>query len=135
MARILFIDDDEGFRKGLTRYLIKKGHSVTSIPDFRKVCENIDPRRFDIIFLDLCFPDISGSEIFSLLHLVQGKEDFEIIKPPPVVVITGYPQNLIEDKLLALKVFECLIKPVSCEEIDRVIDRVMDEDINSKFKT
>jgi len=124
MARILFIDDDDGFRNALTRHLIRKGHTVTSIGDYNKVREKLDVRQFDIVLLDFCFPDTSGSEIFSLLHLVQGENDFEIVNPPNVVLITGHPKEFIEDKLLVLKATRCLVKPVTKEEIDRVISEL-----------
>jgi CheY-like chemotaxis protein len=123
MARILIVDDDEGIRKALGRHLTRHGHEVKAVSDFTYVRETIDARLFDIAFLDFLMPIMDGKDVCATLRIAQKENDFELVEPPPIVLMTGYPELLEKDA--ARPIDQCvqyrLNKPFTLEEVDQAL--------------
>lgn len=124
MARILIVDDEAGLRRVLGRHFRRQGHQVTEVEDFTAVREEIDARHFDIAFLDICMPRMNGPDVCAALRIAQKPDGFELVNPPPIVLMTGHPDLLSIDfiKRLGGRINCCLIKPFSLEEADEVLE-------------
>ena len=85
--RLLYIDDDEGFARLLSRNLDRMGYEVTLAANGRSGLETLAGQRFDIIALDHYMPGMSGEE--TLAHIV-GQPDH-----PPVVYLTASDECLV----------------------------------------
>jgi DNA-binding response OmpR family regulator len=130
MARILIVDDEDGIRRILERHFRSCGHEVTALDDFSRARERIDARDYDIAFLDLCMPVMNGGDVCATLRIAQKEDGFDLVEPPPIVIMTGYPELLEKDpiRLIDKRVQCCLFKPFSLREIDEVMACCLDSD-------
>lgn len=57
-ARILLVDDDEGFRYAAAKALRKGGFEVVDVPDYRGALEALDANQpVDVLVTDIVMPD------------------------------------------------------------------------------
>jgi CheY-like chemotaxis protein len=73
--RILVIDDEYGFREALSSNLTEKYEAV--VTDVDSGCDAVERLKsgeaFDLIFLDLIMPDMSGTETYVELKKIDTK--------------------------------------------------------------
>lgn len=67
-TRILVVDDEEGMRYLLKRYLESKGMTVTSVGDGAQALAVLRAERFDLVLLDLGLPKVGGFEVLRTLR-------------------------------------------------------------------
>ena len=112
--KILFADDERELIEPLQDLLVKRGHSVDLAFDGLKALELIDQNNYEIAFLDLSLPEVTGLEIVE--HIQKKKPAIK------TVMITGYP--LMKDFLVnAIGADEYLSKPFSFEEVEALIKK------------
>ncbi|HOY63615.1 MAG TPA: response regulator, partial [bacterium] len=61
--RILVVDDSAVIRKMLEEILVAEGFSVTAAPDGIEGLEAVRSGGFDLMFLDIDMPSISGLQV------------------------------------------------------------------------
>lgn len=111
--RLLVIDDDLGIRKLFATCFEKAGFQFLTVEDAKNVDAALQSGPFDLIFLDLQLPDAGGDEVF-----------FEIRKrlpEIPVVIITGYPDSAMLDRILETGPITVLKKPLSLSQIHQTV--------------
>jgi len=113
---ILIVDDDSTVRDVLREIVEKQGYSVITAESGKVALEEIGRRHFDLIFLDLKLPDISGPEILSA---VKDKAKDVII-----VVITGYADEPIAIEAMSLGPLLLVRKPFREKDIQEVFNIV-----------
>lgn len=106
-ARMLVVDDHEGNRKLLGAYLKELGHAVTLAGDGEEALDLIHSQDFDLIFLDVMMPKISGYRVLEDL-----KADPKL-REIPVLMTSG-----VEDRDSAATCIETgaddyLLKPLN----------------------
>ncbi len=79
--RILIVDDDEEFCEEMSEILNDEGYCVEQLFEGAKVNGLLRENKYDLVFLDMKMPGISGFEVLKRL-----KEDKVATK---VIVITG----------------------------------------------
>ena len=79
-AHILVVDDDEGIRSLVKKYLNEKKYLVTTADDGENASEKIKVIKFDLIILDIMMPGKSGLDFL--------KEHKENINTPNFLVGT-----------------------------------------------
>jgi two-component system, OmpR family, response regulator len=57
---ILIVEDDDGVRVALQRWLAADGFQVTTLGDGRRVKELLAQERIDLAIIDICLPDTDG---------------------------------------------------------------------------
>jgi CheY-like chemotaxis protein len=62
--RILVVDDEAPIREALSRFLDKSGHEVVAVDSGSGALAAVRDELFDVIFLDIRMPDISGQNVF-----------------------------------------------------------------------
>jgi DNA-binding NtrC family response regulator len=107
---ILIIDDDTAILRTFTKIFQRKGFCVTVAEKGKEAIEKIIRNHFDVALIDLCLPDMEGTELFPVIYRTSPNT----VK----IMLTGkmLMQNSIEgaDALLG--------KPITPDELLSVID-------------
>ena len=113
---ILVVDDDPLTCELFAEQLSDLGHTVSTVLNGAAALKEIEENHFDLIFLDIFMPDISGVEVFKHIKHLDSQAK--------VVIVTGYPDQHLVQTALAEGPLVMLSKPVSMEDIERVLDLV-----------
>src|SRR5919108_4584461 len=90
---VLVVDDDESLQNLFKLFLKKIGFSRVVVGTVREALTAIDKQKFDLIFLDLKLPDGPADDVYDAAKKKQPH--------CPIVVITGYPDSEMLDRILA----------------------------------
>jgi len=116
---IIVVDDDPSVRGVVVRALKAEGFDVRAASSGIEALIAIEKRRFDMMFLDIKMPGMSGFQVLSEMNK----------KHPDTVVVmltasTGLsPQELANQK----EAFAYLTKPCNLNEVTRVAHQVLDD--------
>ena len=83
VAKVLIIDDDHAFSAVLSETLESFRHEVQEAENSVKAFELLHTVNFDLIFLDLTLPDVSGLEV------LRGIRADKKIRHLPVIILTA----------------------------------------------
>ncbi len=117
MAQILIIDDDREICRFLSRWVEKMGHTAAVAHTLQHGLEECRAGLYDLILLDLEFPEGNGLEILS--DLLQSPS------APEVIIVTG--TGSVGGAELAFKygAWDYVQKPVDFHEISLPIARAL----------
>jgi len=59
----LIVDDDPGIRQLMQDAVVDHGYKAVAVDSGEKAMEELERQRFDLIFLDLVLPRLSGVEV------------------------------------------------------------------------
>jgi len=101
--RILVADDDAATRHGISRLLENAGFEVSEAADGIAALKAIQEKQFDLVFLDIWMPDLSGLEVLARIRMGTNR--------PKVIVTTS--DSTSETLLRAVKeqAYDYLSKP------------------------
>jgi DNA-binding response OmpR family regulator len=68
-AAILVVDDEEGIRYFLERFLTREGYQVVTAPSGEAALARLASAEFDVVLLDLKMKGISGLDVLADLHV------------------------------------------------------------------
>ena len=122
---IVIVDDDPGFCKTMSDILRNKGFDVTMLSksdDWENWSDNFRANG-KIILLDIRLNGISGLDILQKIKKRYPDQ--------PVIMITGYPDEMVSLKDEALKVsaYPCLRKPLQIEELIHTINEMKHKEL------
>ena len=128
-AHILVVDDDEGIRFLVKKYLNEKNYLVTTAENAENAAEKIKIIKFDLIVLDIMMPGKSGLDFL--------KENKKNIKTPIILLTArGEPGERIEG--LEMGADDYLPKPFEPKELDlrirNIIDKTKEKDLKKLIK-
>ena len=115
--KVLIVDDSGINIKVAKKMLEHLGLEVDSVMSGEECLEKISSVTYDIIFMDIMMPEMDGLETFAKL---REREEFRV----PVVTLTADAVTGAKEKYLSLGFFDYLSKPVSLEDLKRVIEKV-----------
>ncbi|MBL0713649.1 MAG: response regulator, partial [Desulfosarcina sp.] len=123
--RILFVDD-EPFQVDLaTQMLGRMGYRVTvftrsdeALAAFREA-----PDRFDLVITDMTMPHLTGDRL--------ARELMAIRPDLPIILCTGYSEQVSEEKAVAMGIQGFAMKPLIMAELNKLIRRVLDRRASS----
>src|SRR3954454_23088290 len=92
------LDDEDGFRRALTRLLSSHGFQVVGFASGAELLAETRRRRFDCLLLDLYMPGMTGLDVLAELRWNPD--------PTPAIVITGHDDPDLVKRAIALKAFE-----------------------------
>lgn len=116
---VLIVDDDNVFRKSVSQALERRGHSVTSAGAGTEAMRMAADARFDVAFVDMKMPGMSGIELVQeLRHIQPGLR---------TVILTGH--GSIPGAVEAIKTgaWHYLTKPCEVDNMEAVIRRAYKE--------
>ncbi|MGC9194150.1 MAG: sigma-54-dependent transcriptional regulator [Syntrophobacteraceae bacterium] len=113
MEKILVVDDEDFIRQNLDRILREEGYRTAGAKDGEQALEFLKDASFDLVFLDLRLPDISGIEILKKIK----ESDPDLL----VIVMTGYAS--VESAVEALKcgAYDYIKKPFKADVIKLIV--------------
>ena len=118
LAHILVVDDDEGIRSLVKKYLNEKKYFVTTAHTAENASEKIKVIKFDLIILDIMMPGKSGLDFL--------KEHKEYINTPIILLTAkGEPNERIEG--LEVGADDYLPKPFEPKELDLRIKNIINK--------
>jgi two-component system phosphate regulon response regulator OmpR len=105
---ILVVDDDQGIRDALARYLQKNGFRVTTAVDAASARASMRGLEFDVVILDITMPGESGLDL---------ARDLKSISTIPICMLTARaePEDRIEG--LEVGVDDYVAKPFEPREL------------------
>lgn len=104
MARILIVDDNCDAGEGLAKVFGQAGHEVNCVPNGRQALLDVLQRTPDVVLLDLMMPDMDGPSFLQVVRLYLHMHAL------PVVVLTGFTESPMIERVLHLKVSSVLTK-------------------------
>ena len=107
-AHILVVDDDDGIRSLVKKYLNENNYLVTSAQNGEDASNKIKIIKFDLIILDIMMPGMSGLEFIQ-----QYKKKFET----PIILLTA--KGEADDRVEGLEIGadDYLPKPFEPKEL------------------
>tara|TARA_B100001057_G_scaffold490220_1_gene578042 strand:+ start:401 stop:1078 length:678 start_codon:yes stop_codon:yes gene_type:complete len=125
IAHILIVDDDEGIRSLLKKYLNEKKYLVTTANTAEDASKKIEIIKFDLIILDIMMPGKSGLDFL---------EEFKKTINTPVILLTakGEPSERIEG--LEMGADDYLPKPFEPKELDLRIKNIINKTKQNNLK-
>lgn len=113
MARILVLDDDNVFRKTLSRALAARGHEVTAAESGAEAGRLASLKVFDAAIIDMMMPGMNGFEALQAIRMAQPGT--------ACVILTGYGSIADAVKAMRLGGYNYLTKPCSIDDIEEVL--------------
>jgi len=110
---ILVVDDDEGLQNLFKLFLRKIGFSRVVVGTVKEALASIEKQKFDLIFLDLNLPDGPADEVYDLAKDLQPD--------CPIIIITGYPDSAMLDRILSKGPVTVLKKPLKVEQLKETV--------------
>ena len=107
---ILVVDDEDGIRQALDRFLTRQGYRVTQAPDAAAALAAIEGVHPQAMLCDIRMPNMSGVEL--LPKALAADTDLAVI----MLTAIDEPRTAIE--CLKLGAYDYLIKPVDLEELE-----------------
>ena len=118
IAHILVVDDDDGIRSLVKKYLNENKFLVTSADSAEDASEKIKIIKFDLIILDIMMPGKSGLEF---------KEDHKNKLETPIVLLTAKGEAYERIKGLESGADEYLAKPFEPKELLLRIQNILNK--------
>lgn len=118
---IMLVDDEKPITNMLKRLLSRMGYRVSAFNDADQAIDFYisQPEAFDLIITDMTMPGMSGEELTRRIR----ETDQQI----PIIIQTGFSEDLDIDRLQSLGVGAVLKKPVLEMELAQCIRKVIDE--------
>ena len=110
---VLVVDDDESLQNLFRVFLKKIGFSRVVVGTVKEALAALNKQKFDLIFLDLKLPDGPADDVYDAARKEQA--DCQI------VIITGYPDSEMLDRILAKGPITVLKKPLDAAQLQQTV--------------
>lgn len=117
---ILVVDDESSLRLTLSLLLQKGGYSVITASDGREALSRLQDRSYDLMFMDLNMPGMSGIDLLVEVHRQKPKL--------PVLILTAHGTLETAIQAVRLGARDYLIKPAEPEFILARMAEILNED-------
>jgi len=118
-GRILFVDDEELLEELGKDMLEKLGYTVSSFTDPFKAIEHFkaQPEIFDAIISDINMPELTGIQL--------SREMLNIRADIPIILTTGFSEDITPEELSAMGVFDMLMKPLTIHDLAGAVQKAI----------
>ena len=118
-SRILIVDDEQGIREQITRWLNYEGYRTEQAANAKEALALVRKMNFDVILLDLKLPDMDGFALLEKLH-----KDYPDIC---VIILTAFGTEDSPAKARAAGAFDFFSKPIHFESLIHRIDTASEQ--------
>ncbi len=108
-GRVLIIDDEISLRQTMARILQRGGYEVTTAANGKEGLAMVSEHPFDLLYLDIRMPDISGLELLQTIHAKFPEL--------PVVLFTAQPDVNSAVEALRRGATDYLLKPLKPQTV------------------
>jgi CheY-like chemotaxis protein len=112
---VLVVDDDLGLQDLFRTFLKELGFSRVVVGTATEAIKSLRKQKFDLMFLDLQLPDAPGDQVYKTAKQIDPDLN--------VIVITGYPNSEILDRIFQVSPVTVLKKPLKVERLSNLIRR------------
>ena len=116
MANILYVDDEPAIGLILQDTLEHMGHSAIGASNVPEALAALSRGAIDLIISDYKMPGLSGLEFLELLR-EQGRDI-------PLIMLTGFGDDVLTNGKVPAGIDRVLSKPVSCDDLRKAIFEV-----------
>ena len=110
---VLVVDDDLGVQDLFRTFLKQIGFSRVVVGTATEAIKSLQKQKFDLMFLDLLLPDAPGDQVYKTAKQIDPDLN--------VIVITGYPDSEILDRILQVSPVTVLKKPLKVEQLYQTV--------------
>jgi two-component system CheB/CheR fusion protein len=119
-ASILIVEDDADSGEAISCFLRQKGYRVDTSPSGKHALAAIINDPPDLIVLDLVLPEMDGASLLEVLR------SYLRLQAMPVVVLTGFPDSQMVERVRHLKVNAILTKAkASFDDVLRAVEEAL----------
>jgi len=118
--RVLLVDDEEALVRMLEELLCLLGYTVVAVTSSQQALELVagEPDRFDLVITDQGMPKMKGTKLAQEIHSLRPDL--------PIILCTGFSENLTESNARKNGIRKILMKPVTMKEISSSIREALD---------
>ncbi len=118
---ILIVDDEKEIIEIEREMLEYLGYKVTSRTSSIEALEafRAAPGSFDLVITDMTMPNMSGDKLSA--ELIKIRPDI------PILLCTGFSENISEKKAASLGIKGFLLKPIAMNDLSQEIRKVLDK--------
>lgn len=118
---MLFVDDEEALANLGKQSLEHLGYKVTVTTSSPEALElfRAEPDKFDLVITDMTMPGMTGDKL--------AEEMIKIRPEIPIILCTGYSEQISEEKAKVLGFKAFVTKPLIIEDLASTVRRVLDE--------
>jgi signal transduction histidine kinase len=117
--RILVADDEPDIVLSLCDRLASLGHEVTSAYDGQAALTVLEAKPFDLVFLDVAMPKLSGIEV--LKRIKQRRPDL------PVIILTAYGTIRLAVEAMKEGAVDFITKPFQPSQLESVVTKALEQ--------
>ena len=110
---VLVVDDDPGIQELFKTFLKEIGFSRVVVGTANEAISRLRKQKFDLMFLDLQLPDAPGDQVYKTAKQIDPGLN--------VIVITGYPDSEVLDRILQISPVTVLKKPLRIEQLNQTV--------------
>jgi CheY-like chemotaxis protein len=121
-VRVLLVDDDEMSRVAGRELLRKAGYLVSTASDGREALQQLAGEGFDLVLMDIQMPVMDGIEA---TRAIRSAPELIHAATIPIIAMTAYAMSGDREKFLAAGMDDYIAKPVSIQELRKVMERVL----------
>lgn len=125
MGQILFIDDDTDSLAMYVKAVSLAGHQADIASSVMEGWDLIQKKSYDLIFVDLNIPGMSGLELLEKVNKDTKTKDI------PVIVISAMPESSMVGDVIKSGAELFLEKPVALDKLYSVIEQFKGESSSS----
>ena len=125
LAHILVVDDDEGIRSLVKKYLIENKYLITTAESAEDASEKVKIIKFDLIILDIMMPGKSGLEFIQ-----ESKNKLDT----PIILLTAKGQANERVEGLEIGADDYLPKPFEPKELILRIKNILNKTKKNDLK-
>jgi DNA-binding NtrC family response regulator len=122
--RLLFVDDEEKFLKGMSERLKLRDLLVHSFDNGADALEAVKKEPYDVALIDLKMPGMDGEELLKKLK--------DIIPAMEVIILTGHGSIESAKRTTRAGAYEYLQKPCELDELISAISTAYSKRVTSK---
>jgi len=119
--KILLVDDEQAILTMEKRMLERLGYQVTSHTGSLEALEafRANSNKFDLVITDMAMPNMPGDKLSTELTKIRPAI--------PVLLCTGFSENMSEERVASLGIKGFLLKPILMNDLAQKIREVLDE--------
>lgn len=115
---VLLVEDDPTVQRVHSMMLAKLGHRVDIAKSGLEALMLFSQNSYDIILMDVGLPDINGIQIITEIRCREKNK-----KSVPIIALTGYIQEEIQNECLAAGANAVATKPITIEALQTLLQR------------
>jgi len=119
--RILLAEDNAVNQMLAVRWLEKRGHSVTAVPDGKEAVAALERQGFDLVLMDVQMPEMDGFEVTAVIRAKEKATSAHI----PIIAMTAHAMKGDEERCIAAGMDAYVSKPIQPEELFEAIESLV----------